>query len=832
MLELAILRLFRSSAESRPGKVVYIAPLRALCDERLRQWQLLFAPLHLRCCLCTSDSEPQQADIEQSDVIVCTPEKFDWLTRRREQTTQQQPHSLTQQLSVVCIDEAHLLNDSRGACLEGLVARCKLVQAKSIAAAAASASSASLASSSPPPPVCSLRFLALSATILNYRDLAEWLGEDCRAFSFPASYRPCPLLYHVHAFPAASNPFLFDRGLDHRIVDIIDRYSSSPAAAQQQQPQSARRRLPSLVFCCTRKGAIHTATVIIDEVSRRGQPSLLIQSEQQRAALHATAGRLRDRTLARTVERGVGFHHAGLYYEDREQLESAFLSSSLLVLCATSTLAQGVNLPAHLVVVKSTQYFARGSGWLEYDATTVLQMTGRAGRPQFDSEGVAVVMCEDGQRQRWQQIMDGLMPCESNFKPKLAEALNSEIVASAVSSPADAAVWLRHTFLHVRLPKNPGRYGVTAGGGMTPARRQQVEDGWLNADIGKLQSSGCLRPEADGRFVATEKGRVMSQHYLSLDTALLLDSITGSISLPQLLFLFAQAAEFSELHIKQGEKSALNSLLHTEGKTRGRKKQAKTDEEQTQAAAPAAAAAVPYQLPNGLKSVKETADKVFVLAQAAMCGRSLADSSQAFGLGQDVATIMGPGLRIARAFEQFVCSLPTTASVLAIKSCIQLRRSLQRRCLLDADRRTGRQLQQLTGIGPVYGKELAEAGLDSIDRLRKDGQERLSDHKGMRERAAAGLRGVPQFELQVEEAGSGRLELQVRQLNAAFTVSAKKEERGSHAAHVIVGLQGEGTVLLYQRFMLPDGLSDARFPLQGQHAICCCFLCRSSASST
>jgi ATP-dependent DNA helicase HFM1/MER3 len=68
------------------------------------------------------------------------------------------------------------------------------------------------------------------------------------------------------------------------------------------------------------------------------------------------------------------------------------------VLCTTSTLAQGVNLPAHLVVLKGTRRWAREGGeppgYKEYDRTTVLQMIGRAGRPQFDTEGVAVIMTQ------------------------------------------------------------------------------------------------------------------------------------------------------------------------------------------------------------------------------------------------------------------------------------------------------------------------------------------------------------------------------------------------------------------------------------------------------
>lgn len=58
---------------------------------------------------------------------------------------------------------------------------------------------------------------------------------------------------------------------------------------------------------------------------------------------------------------------------------------------STSTLAMGVNLPAHLVVVKSTQHYAGGM-YREYSETQILQMIGRAGRPQFDTTATAVIM--------------------------------------------------------------------------------------------------------------------------------------------------------------------------------------------------------------------------------------------------------------------------------------------------------------------------------------------------------------------------------------------------------------------------------------------------------
>ncbi|RVE49498.1 hypothetical protein evm_005839 [Chilo suppressalis] len=88
---------------------------------------------------------------------------------------------------------------------------------------------------------------------------------------------------------------------------------------------------------------------------------------------------------------GVGCHHAGLLYEERFNIEQAFRNRNLPILITTTTLAMGVNLPAHLVIVKNTQQYVNGA-YQEYSISTVLQMLGRAGRPQFDTDATAVIM--------------------------------------------------------------------------------------------------------------------------------------------------------------------------------------------------------------------------------------------------------------------------------------------------------------------------------------------------------------------------------------------------------------------------------------------------------
>lgn len=94
----------------------------------------------------------------------------------------------------------------------------------------------------------------------------------------------------------------------------------------------------------------------------------------------------------------------------------------LSLLCATSTLAVGINLPAHLVIIKSTMQYSTGgvhatnaSGYVEYSEFDVLQMVGRAGRPQFDSVGIAVILTQQSTVQRYENLLQGQTAVESAY---------------------------------------------------------------------------------------------------------------------------------------------------------------------------------------------------------------------------------------------------------------------------------------------------------------------------------------------------------------------------------------------------------------------------------
>lgn len=166
LFELCILRLLSRfiSGEGKfihtkgSLKAIYVAPSKALIQEKLRSWNQKLGSWGINCLELTGDNENYKiTDIQDADVILTTPEKFDAVTRYR---INDGGLSFFGDIALVLIDEVHLLNESRGAALEAIVSRIKMLSRKP-----------ELKSSA----LANVRFLAVSATIPNIDDLAEWL---------------------------------------------------------------------------------------------------------------------------------------------------------------------------------------------------------------------------------------------------------------------------------------------------------------------------------------------------------------------------------------------------------------------------------------------------------------------------------------------------------------------------------------------------------------------------------------------------------------------------------------------------------------------------------
>ena len=173
--------------------------------------------------------------------------------------------------------------------------------------------------------------------------------------------------------------------------------------------------------------------------------------------------RVKDEALRHTLAFGIGIHHAGLEKSDRIVVENLFLTGKIQVLICTATCAWGVNFPAHLVIIKGTEYFDADTGrYVPFPVTDVLQMMGRSGRPGFDEKGVAMIFVAEALKNFYKRFLYEPFPVESQLLPRLADHINAEISNKTIQSRMDGFFYLSWTFFYRRILKNPSYYGLHA----------------------------------------------------------------------------------------------------------------------------------------------------------------------------------------------------------------------------------------------------------------------------------------------------------------------------------------------------------------------------------
>lgn len=212
---------------------------------------------------------------------------------------------------------------------------------------------------------------------------------------------------------------------------------------------------------------------------------------------------------------GVAYHHAGMAPGDRQTVERLYLEGLLNVICCTSTLSIGVNLPCYLVIIKNTCTWV-GAGTQEYAALDIMQMIGRAGRPQFGSSAMAVIMTKAEKVSRYERIMSDELPIESCLHLNLIEHMNAEVGLGTVFDPPSARHWLSSTYMWTRLQKNPQFYHPDSRQGAFTSSLETLKQ-IADRDL-EILSENRLISNQDGRFSSTPFGEAMARFYVRLDT--------------------------------------------------------------------------------------------------------------------------------------------------------------------------------------------------------------------------------------------------------------------------------------------------------------------------
>eukprot|EP00041_Stephanoeca_diplocostata_P037706 m.1438323 g.1438323 ORF g.1438323 m.1438323 type:complete len:1940 (+) comp25090_c1_seq3:91-5910(+) len=498
--ELAMYRLFN---EYPRAKAVYVAPLKALVRERVDDWgERLCKRLGKRLVELTGDVTPDIRAIERADIIVTTPEKWDGVSRSW------QNRSYVKSVGLVIIDEIHLLGADRGPVLEVIVSRLNYIASHT---------------------THKIRVVGLSTALANAHDLANWLGIDQSAlFNFRPSVRPVPLQIHVNGFPGKHYcPRM--ASMNKPTYQAIKTYSSTK---------------PALVFVSSRRQTRLTALDLISFAATEDNPKQWLNMPEP--DMDAIISRVHDTNLRLVLSFGIGMHHAGLRESDRKIVEELFTNLKIQVLVATSTLAWGVNMPAHLVVVKGTEFFdGKQKRYVDFPITDVMQMMGRAGRPQYDTEAVAVVLVHDVKKHFYKKFMFEPFPVESSLLDVLPDHFNAEIVGGTIASKQDAVDYLTWTYFFRRLVVNPTYYGMEE---VTQELIDEFLSNLVANALTELEESECIQTSDDGSIEVLTSGRICSYYYLSHLTMRLFSlGLDDNMDVPELLELLSDAQEFDEL---------------------------------------------------------------------------------------------------------------------------------------------------------------------------------------------------------------------------------------------------------------------------------------------
>ena len=426
---IAILR--RLLLEDVGSRAVYIVPLKALATEKFEELSQLGKALNLTIGLGIGDSTSEAKKINDCDILVCTSEKLDSIIRNRSE--------VMSNVSIIVADEFHLLNDvARGPTLEINLTKLRYLKPNA-------------------------QIIALSATVGNCQDLADWLNADL----IMSDWRPVALEYST----------FHDLHLEPRLVQS-SALSSEPSELKPPRDLTGPKSHPTwvalndsieedgqlLIFVGTRKSAESEALKLAKRVVKK----LTKTNPQRLHDLNALALSIEDGRqsamadkLVECLKGGTAFHHAGLTHKQRKAIERAFKDGAIFCLTATPTLAAGVNLPARRVLVRDIKRWDDGMS-RPLPVMEIRQMLGRAGRPKYDDYGEAWILCKgtDG----WEvadlvsdkYFFGDVEPIISKLagEPALRTHILSIISTGGINHRGEIGDFLESTFLGHSTPKH------------------------------------------------------------------------------------------------------------------------------------------------------------------------------------------------------------------------------------------------------------------------------------------------------------------------------------------------------------------------------------------
>ena len=510
--------LMKAVNEGKKG--IFLVPLRALAWEKVTELRDICKNILNGAKIGVSVGDFDKVrGLSKYDIIVATSERADSLIRHN-------PSWLTE-VGCLVSDEIHLINDSnRGPTLEVTLSKFREINPN-------------------------IQIIGLSATVSNSKDVAKWLG----ATLVESDFRPVPLKKGI----CIDNEIEWD-GSEFKRIDI----DGTEGIAIDNLPDQC------LVFVNTRRSAEAQAKRLGMLIGKR-------LTSEETEALKTYTNELKsgadevtsvDSNLTKLIERGVAYHHAGLTNRQRQLIEKGFREKRIKALCATPTLAAGVNLPAKRVIIRDlTRWDSSFQSNQPLPVLEIQQMLGRAGRPGFDVDGEGVLIAKNSEQKA--QIIETYFEGETEpvlsrlgSEPALRTHLLSLIASGTISTTEEM-----HSFLKKTL------FGAQGELWRTQHRINKVLDFLDKEDLIEIEG------KIDGEFIpanaslqeklrATAFGRKVSQLYIDpLSGVIIRKALESEVPANPLglLHTIARTPDIYSLYVRKNEmETYLTHLMQME----------------------------------------------------------------------------------------------------------------------------------------------------------------------------------------------------------------------------------------------------------------------------
>ena len=446
------------------GKAVYATPLLSIQNEKVKEFKA-FEDHGISVGKHPSSSDLSVMVFESFDALT----RFSWNTLR--------------DVDTLIIDEFHMIGEySRGPTLESAITRAKIINP-------------------------SMRIIALSAILKNIEEIEGWLEGTC----VEHDYRPVPL--HKEVLDAE----MFNtKNKNDVIVKVLEKSIADSSQA--------------LSFVSTKRFTESLATYVAKKIDKKiniRQRERFKEVSEKILEVPKKKGSLPTSTcikLAESLEHGIAFHHAGLFNEQKEIIEDEFRNGNILMITATPSLMYGVNLPSKTVVIRDhTRWTSKGPQPIpvfDYE-----QMSGRAGRPQYDDVGYSYMIAKtmDEAQNLQEYYVEGEIEQTNSKLVDNKDAILKQIIAQIASSLSknldDLTEFFGKTLYGYQMSNNPSMASFAED-----SIRYELEN-----SLEFLLQNRIIRATPEG-LKTTDFGDLIAKSNYSVETAVKIKEYISDIS--------------------------------------------------------------------------------------------------------------------------------------------------------------------------------------------------------------------------------------------------------------------------------------------------------------